>query len=638
MKKLASALVISLITHLAFSQSLIQQVMRLEPQIPEEVMQWEMRKPVGKIVRPGLFNHSRQVFEVFSENSEKFAGTFDGKLYSRKINSDEKSTLIPPDENWQWDIEGAIWSPDGKYLLVKQINVENVPTISLVSDSGTTDEKPYSRAGEALPVHQYYVVNMETGEKIKVGHNLSYPYIHTVAWENSGESVFMLQADRLLKRVNILKVSADSGETEIIFSEISDTYLIGLELLQGYDRSLKEKNQILFLNDEFIWNSERTGYNQLYLYSAEGELKRALTNFEKNGIVDQVFRVDKKGEWVYFTASGNKIQPYQKQLYRASLKENRIETLVSKPHIFEALWGESDDYFWVFVSSMPYDLKIEKYSDSGTFIETQWTADLHFAKDAGYNPEYTSVKLPDEKTTVDAFILKPNDFDGDKKYPVVEYIYGGPFTTVIPRFQFEVAQWQLQDLANEGFIVVMIDSRGTTGRGKKFQDYIYGRMGQVEIADHAWVLEQLCAERSYMDFSRIGVMGHSWGGYFALKALVDRPDIYKAGHLSAPAVDPVNFRVPVEIYMGCLPAECPEKYSTAGITSNISKLKAPIQIIHGTADDDVPVSESINLVKALENEGMKQFEFIQYEGMDHIVMRHPEWQQKMTEFFVQNLK
>lgn len=612
--------------------------MTLEPQIPVEVIQREMAQPVGNVVRPGLFNHSRPVFEVFSEISQKFAGTTDGKLYFRKMDSDEKSTLILPDENWQWDVEGAIWSPDGKHLLVKQINVENVPTIKLVSESGTIVEKPYSRAGEALPLHQYYIVNMETGEKTKVRHNLSFPYIHTVAWSTSGESAFMLQADRFLKQVDILKVDASTGEPKIIFSENSDTYLIGLELLQGYDRSLKEKNQILFLNDEFIWNSERTGFNQLYLYSAEGELKRALTNFDENGIVDHVFRVDKKREWVYFSASGDKNQPYQKQLYRSSLKESKIETLVNEPHVFDAMWGESDDYFWVFVSSMPYDLRIEKYSGSGTFIETHWTADLNFAKDAGYNPEVVSVKLPDENTTIDAFILKPKGFDSGEKYPVVEYIYGGAFTTVIPRFQFEVAQWQLQDLANEGFVVVMIDGRGTPGRGKKFQDYIYGRMGQVEIAEHAWVLEQLCAKRPYMDFSRIGVMGHSWGGYFALKALIDRPDIYKAGHLSAPAVDPVNFRVPVEIYMGCLPADCPEKYSIAGITSNVSKLKAPVQIIHGTADDDVPVSESQNLVKAMENEGMNQFEFIEYPGMDHIVMRHPEWQQKMIEFFVQNLK
>ncbi|MUP44433.1 hypothetical protein E0K83_01570 [Gramella sp. BOM4] len=219
----------------------------------------------------------------------------------------------------------------------------------------------------------------------------------------------------------------------------------------------------------------------------------------------------------------------------------------------------------------------------------------------------------------------------------MEWIYGPANTSVIQRSVLSPANIQLQNLANQGFIFLMIDGRGTPGRGAGFRNFSYANFGQVELQDHISAIQQLAAKHSFIDSDRIGVSGHSWGGHFALRAVLEHPEIYKAAHLSAAAIDPVSFRVAIEAYMGCLPTDCPEAYRKAALTPHLDKLKAPILIHHGTADDDVPIEDSYELVEALQNLNYRDFEFIEFEAMDHIIMRNPKWEQDLIHFFKKEL-
>lgn len=286
----------------------------------------------------------------------------------------------------------------------------------------------------------------------------------------------------------------------------------------------------------------------------------------------------------------------------------------------------------------PYQIQVNDYTQSGKLIQNFWTGSLEDQKTDGYDPQFMSIDLSGTDEKAEVMILKPVGFDPKKSYPVIEYIYGGAFTQVIQRVPLSPQLWQLQSIANEGYMIVMIDSRGTPGKGKKYQDYSYGSMGQVEIQDHAEVIEKLGDQFEYFDLDRVGIMGHSWGGYFTLRAMIMYPELYKAAHASAPGVDPMNFRLPVEIYMGCLPQDCKQKYEAASVTNFVDRIIGPVQVIHGTADDDVPIEEAYQLKQAFEREGKTNFELIEFKGADHIIMRTPEWEKNVKSFFKTHLK
>jgi dipeptidyl-peptidase-4 len=141
-----------------------------------------------------------------------------------------------------------------------------------------------------------------------------------------------------------------------------------------------------------------------------------------------------------------------------------------------------------------------------------------------------------------------------------------------------------------------------------------------------------------MDMTRVGIMGHSMGGYFSLRAMVQRPDLYKVGHINAPNVDPVKFRVPLEPYYGCLPNECPDVYAAATVTDRLDRLEGPMLITFGTADQHIPVSEAYRLTEAMDKAGYDAYELDIYPGVNHLVMRDSRWYPKMVEFFERELK
>jgi dipeptidyl aminopeptidase/acylaminoacyl peptidase len=372
----------------------------------------------------------------------------------------------------------------------------------------------------------------------------------------------------------------------------------------------------------------------MYLYDYDGSLIQPLTN----GIFEYIVDVDLEDDWLYYTTHSDPSHPYNLQVYRSSLKEENIQKLSDMDGVIDAFVSKGQDSLYVLRSALPALMQMEAYSINGDYYGTTWKGNVSsIEKDYQY-AEYPKVLAADNTTVLETLILKPRDFNPDSKYPVVEYIYGGNFTTEVIRDLLDRNLWEMQELANEGFIVAFIDGRGTPKRGQKFRDFSYGKIGQVEIQDHVAALRQIGRERPYMDMDRIGIIGHSWGGHFTLRALLEAPDFYKAGHISAAGFDPIHFRVAVEAFMGCLPQDCPEAYEQSNISNKLTNLKAPLMIVHGTADDDVPIEESYKLVAKLKALNYSDYQFIEYQGVNHMVMRHPEWQPTMIDFFVSKLK
>ncbi len=614
------------------AQNMTRKIMSEPPQVLIDEMSDNFH-PEAKFLSSGLFDHSRPYFEIYSTIKKKFAGTKNGDLYIRDRNSEEYAKSIKPKKGWHWHIDNAIWSPNGNYIIAKQINNDGVPTIKLTHTSPTdVTYKTYSRAGEKIPTHQFYIIDTETMGMVAVKHTPNYPYIHVMDWHSNNSNVFLIESGRLMKEVKLLNVDIHTGESKVILHETSDTYLIGLNLLQGNSRQLIDQGLVTFLHDreQFIWLSERSGFYQMYLYDYEGHLIRTLTN----GVFEYIVDVDLKHNWLYYTTHTDTINPYNLQVFRTSLNTNNRENLVAVEGIIDAFISDTKDSLFILRSGLPALMQMDAYLVDGTPLGTTWKGDVSFLESGYFKMEYPKVLDADNKNILETLILKPLDFDPNKKYPIVEYIYGGNFTNEVIRDLLSPNLWQMQELANNGFIVVFIDGRGTPKRGQKFRDYSYGKFGQVEIQDHVAAIRQIANDRPYMNMDKIGIMGHSWGGHFALRALLEAPDFYSVGHISAASLDPIDFRIAVEAFMGCLPQDCPETYEQSNISNKLSNLIAPIMIVHGTADDDVPIDEAYRLVAKLKELNYTNYEFVEYQGVNHIVMRHPEWKSTMIDFFV----
>ncbi|MUP44432.1 hypothetical protein E0K83_01565 [Gramella sp. BOM4] len=383
------------------------------PPLPEHILPEE---PKGRILGPGLFNHSLPIREAYHSGSNTYAGhSAKGELYIRKEREDDLTIISEPKAGWRWDIADALWSPTGKYLLVKQIRDTGVPRIELTK-TDTILHWPYTRAGESLPEIQYYIVTPETGRITAVDHNRQMPYVHPLSWNDTTEEVRIVQADRLMKNLELLRVDSRTGKSQIWFKDHSEEFLIGLDLLQGYTGRLREANFFYFLNDmdQFIYKSERSGYYQLYLYNKNGELLRPLTSYENNGLVDHLKQVDTGTGWVYFTSHDDPQHPYSEQLYRSSLTENYVQKIAHGPYFMDIFFSENKDSIWVWRHNLEKFSRLEIYSPDGEKLNTTWEVDMSILDRLGFAPEFEQLTASDGETLIEAMILKPKNFDQEK--------------------------------------------------------------------------------------------------------------------------------------------------------------------------------------------------------------------------------
>jgi dipeptidyl aminopeptidase/acylaminoacyl peptidase len=600
----------------------------------------ESDRDEARVVRPGLFAHRRPVFELPAPGHGSFAGTSGGDVWLRAAGSDERRRLAGgdgPDNGF--DIEGAKWSPDGRRLAIKWMDAHNVPVVPVIrygEQLELVDSFPYSHVGEPIPSAGLFVVGPEGGQPVRVElGGMEAPYLYIVGWSASSDSVTFLRSSRLTNRVELRVADAVTGRSRLILEEESDTYIVGLPLLHGNDAQLDDgASPVRLLPDgRFLWISERDGWTRVYMYGADGELVRPLT--PEGTEVGFVAGVDAEGEWMYYTARIDAGRPYDETLMRVPLSGGEPQMIVAGP-FFDMIEFDSDfEHFWTIRMGADIPPVLELYRSDGTRVrEIRSSAEV--AREVGWRPpETVTAKAADGVTDLYGALYTPAGFDSSRRYPVIEDIYLGPFTSSVSRWPDR----NLQALADVGFVVVTVDARNTRGRGREFGDAFYGEYGQHEIADHAAVLRQLGSERPYMDLERVGVNGFSWGGYGVLRAMLLEPELYRVGVAGAPAVDLEHFRVSIEPYLGCFPRDCPETFERASSTALADRLAGRLLIMHGTSDDDVPFAETIRLLTALTEAG-KEYDLAVYPGGNHGIgwRTHQRYYwDRMTGYFLEHL-
>jgi dipeptidyl aminopeptidase/acylaminoacyl peptidase len=349
-------------------------------------------------------------------------------------------------------------------------------------------------------------------------------------------------------------------------------------------------------SDRFLWISERDGWAHIYLYDLGGTLVRQLTKGEYP--VSRIVAVDEAEGWIYFTAHGEE-RVYDTHLYRVPLDGGEMVRLTEGEGQHEVFMSPSSMLFVDTHSSVTRPPSSELRRVDGTLVQVLENADIEdTAPLHRVSPEEFVVKAADGESDLWGLIYKPWDFDPQKKYPVIDHLYGGPQTTWAPRTYDGGSYGVLAHaIAQLGYMVFIVDARGTPERGKAFQDVVYGQLGRNEIPDHVAALEQLAERFPYFDAERVGVYGNSWGGYFTLRAMLLYPDVYDAGVAGAPVSDVTQY-IGHEMYLGPL-ADNLEAYDYGSNSKIAHRLKGNLLIPIGTSDKNVRFAFTMKMAEAL---------------------------------------
>ena len=605
------------VENIGFDMQLYTYAITQDPILSEE----EEMRLAPRAVRKGLFAHWPPIMEVLSPDRQWFAGVQEHNLTLRSAH-DARSVQLTNDgiKDFEWDVQGAQWSPDSFRFAVTKVDFCKVPQIPIVHWTGRTEEVEWMRwrkAGKPLPQTELYIVDIRSKQQVRLDTGEEPDqYIEIVGWRPDGSELLFLRTDRTLKRMFLMAANPTNGAARVILTETQKTFVIGLYVY--YVEWTKFLRPFTWFDDgkRFIWMSQRDGWNHLYLYDMDGTLIRQLTAGDFP--VVKVVAVDEKAGWVYFTGHGDKQRPYDTHLYRVDLDGKSFTRLTEANGQHDIQFAPTKEFFLDTHSSLDRPPVVELRRADGALLQTLSEANIRALQDLRWKPpEAFVVKAADGKTDLYGVLYKPFDFDPDKKYPVIESIYAGPQMTFVPG---TFTDWRViypQALAQLGLIVFQVDGRGTPDRGKVFQDVVYGNFGRHEIPDHVATLKQLAEERAYMDLSRVGILGHSWGGYFAIRAMLLAPDVYHVAVASAPAVAMSDFSRAIEPYMG-LPQNNKEAYEYGSNLPLAGNLKGKVLLIHGTSDDDVPFSATMKMVDAFTRVG-KPYDLIVLPEQTHAI-------------------
>ena len=576
-----------------------------------------------------------QTSQMFSPDGTRISFSQSNDLYTVRISdgqlvrltTDGGATVFNGTLDWVYNEELATrsaqpayaWSPDGKWLIYLRLDetaVQNHPITDYRTTPPTVSYTRYPTAGSANPTATVHMINLETGQQSTVPLSADVEYVMPFfSWFPDSQEALLVTENRGHSSLKLMGWNPTSGTGRTVITE-TDPYWVNEN---SYAAPIMLGN-----GEQFLWLSERDGYMHLYLYSKQGNLIRQVTSGE--WLIDSpawnvlipgrpVF-VDPAGAYAYFSCTKN--NPMERQIYRVEIASGKL-TQVSQQAGFHlgALSGDGQ-------------YLVDQFSAVATppvtwIIKGDGTRTGMLGQCAG--PTITLPKVTREFLTIKAHdgtklyaqIVKPENFDPGRKYPVIIHWYGGPTlqlvsnrygaTNIFNHIERDVLYTQ------EGFIVWRVDNRGSFGRGHGFETPIYDELGKVALDDQLAGVEYL-RTLPYVDTSRIGTDGKSFGGFLTLYALIHAPEVFKVGvDCSGPTNWALYDTIYTERYMQT-PADNPAGYAATNLIPVANQLKAAPLIIHGLADTNVHLENSINFIQVLEQYD-QPFSFIPLPNEDH---------------------
>ena len=604
----------------------------------------ELERSTPRVVR--LDYVGPDTSEMLSPDGRWLLGEKNFNLYIRSTHDGREVPLTADGvEHVEWRIGNldnnrtstAKWSRDSSRIGVLKRDNREVWKLPIVNHLKQNDEVfyvPWTKAGGRQGLTELYVIDVRSGARVKAQLPVDHDrYLVMIGWLPDGSELLFTQMARDFKKLQVMGMNPATGVVRTLVEETQKTFVKGGNRLPGWDRGLFT---LIDGGKQFLFISERDGWDHIYLYNIDGTLVQRLTTGAFP--VLQVRAVDMNGGWVYFTAHAEP-QLYDTHLYRVGLDGKGFTRLTEGEGVHSAVLSPSMAYFLDTHSSFTRPQAVDVRTTDGKQVQTLAKADVSALTAAGFKPpEEVIVKAGDGKTDLYGVIYKPHDFDPAKKYPVVEVIYAGPQVLWISRGYFKGRAVYSQSLAELGFVVVLLDGRGTTERGKVFQDVVYGNFGRHEIPEHAAGLKQMAATRPYMDMSRVGVVGGSNGGYFTIRAMLTAPEVYHVGVAYAPVVTLEDNHAPtIEQYMNT-PQNNRAGYEYGSNLHYAGNLKGHLLIVHGTWDLDANFSGTMKMAEAFVRAG-RFFDLIVMPGIPHgphgLSMQY--WQDAEAKYLVEHL-
>ncbi|QOT00392.1 DPP IV N-terminal domain-containing protein [Brevibacterium sp. JNUCC-42] len=573
-------------------------------------------------------------------------------------------TLLTNQLNRQKPSPTVIWSPDSKKLLTHRMDQRLVRELYLVQSVLTVEElRPvphtyrYSMPGDKhiaqaelviCDIEKRTIVPLNT-EPLPIHSNSPLtPGLQLAGWSKASDQVYFVRIARDYKSAQFVVADVKNGSTRTPLEEKTDTFLdfdifhIG-DIAPG--QGMCNPN-IRLLNDakSFIWHSERDGWSHLYLYdSYTGKLKNRITSGP--WVVRRLLELDEQNGFIYFTAGGREIarDPYYQHLYRVRLDGTELTLLT--PENAEHIISFSPDLKYFVDTYSRIDLppiSILRAAD-GRLIRELEQADVEMLLELGYQmPERITVKARDGITDLYGIMVCPAKFDSARKYPMIDYVYGGPQRINTPKiFCGEALMGGLdllggaQQFAQLGFVTIILDGLGTPYRHKAFHDVTYGKLEEAAgLADHVTGIRQLAKRYPFIDLDRIGVWGLSGGGYASTRAILLYPDFYKvAVSVSGNHDQRIYMSLWGERYQGEYDLELYRKQDNTTLVDN---LKGNLLLVHGEVDDNVHPGHTFRMVDAL-IKANKDFDLLIMPNRKHSFSLHPYFIRKKWNYFVKHL-
>ncbi len=557
---------------------------------------------------------------TFSPDASKVAYVFENNIYTYDIASGEetqvttdgeKNKLINGVTDWVYEEEFAFvrafdWNKTGTHLAYLKFDESEVPEFSM--DMFGKDLYPsqqvfkYPKAGETNSEVSLYTYDLaaEESEKVELGDYEDF-YIPRIKWTQDPEILSVQVLNRHQNDLDLIFVDAEDNEAEVVMNETDEAYI-------------DITNNLTFLEDNsFIWTSEKDGWNHIYLYDEDGELENQVT--EGNWEVTDYYGYDKDSKKIFYQSTEN--GSVNRDVYSIKINGKNKTRLTEKEGMNSADFSADYTYFINSYTSTetPYEFTLHN-AKNGKLVRKIKDNSALLEKEKAYNfapKELSTIEVNGNELNM--WMIKPNDFDENKEYPLLMFQYSGPGSQEVSNSYFGTNDYWYQLLANEGYIIATVDGRGTGFKGADFKKVTQNELGKYEVEDQIAAAKKF-GEMDYIDENRIGIWGWSYGGFMSSNAILKGNDTFSMAIAVAPVISWRFYdTIYTERYM-TTPQENPSGYDENSPINHVEKLKGDYLLIHGGGDDNVHLQNTMRMVEALV-QANKQFDWAIYPDRNH---------------------